>query len=96
MTAGAIIQMVTVTIELPEDVAERLSAVPEGSWRNHYVTQALTIGMDALSPEEAVQERAETIAAIAEALQEVEEGKDRPFEEFVAEWETFWKQQEAS
>ena len=76
--------MPAVTIEAPQDLVDRLIHLPQKE-RDIYTLAALTAGRAALSPEEAALDHQEMIAAVEEALAEVEADKDRPFEEYLQE-----------
>jgi TRAP-type C4-dicarboxylate transport system substrate-binding protein len=80
----------TITIELPDEAAERLARLPEAE-RKRYATAALVAGMEVLTPEEEAADFADAVAALEEAFAEIDAEKDRPFAEYVAEREAFWK-----
>jgi predicted transcriptional regulator len=80
----------TITIELPEELAARLEGLTEEE-RDRYTLAALTAGMGVWTPEEEAQDHADMVVAVNEALDEVDAGRDMPLEELVAEREAFWK-----
>lgn len=80
----------TLTLQLPEDLAQRLSPLPEND-RHRFALAALRYfdPEDTLAIEE--QDKSETIAAVREALAEVDAGLDIPFEEYLEKRRAFWK-----
>lgn len=53
---------------------------------HEFLGQQLQLGHESLSPEEALmlwRERAETVAALYEGLQAVDDGRTRPLDQFV-------------
>jgi hypothetical protein len=80
----------TLTIDVPEELAARFAALPEEA-RARYAAAALAAGVEVLTPEEEAGDFADAVAALEEAFAEIDAGKDRPFAEYVAEREAFWK-----
>jgi predicted transcriptional regulator len=72
----------TLTIDLPEERAFRLNALLPEEARQRFVVSAIA---DALPAQE--QDSAECIAAVEEALADMEMGRSISFEEEKARWQ---------
>jgi predicted transcriptional regulator len=78
--------MPTITLEVSQEVADRLEAVAPES-RNNYAVSALEQGMELLSPDEATQYEREVLAALEEAVEDIAAGRTHSFEQELTRWE---------
>lgn len=76
--------MRTITLEVPEDLADRLEAMPPDE-RNHFATAAIT---DRLAQVE--DDAADTVAALQESIADLGAGKGQSLDDYQAERSAFW------
>ena len=74
----------TVTLELPEDLAARLAARPDAS---EFAAAVLADALDSEEAEEKDYDLDAAVEGIRRGLAEVDAGKGRPLEEFITERE---------
>ena len=78
--------MTTITLKVPDALADRPAALPADP-RDRYTVAALTTGMEALTPQEALREHEETVAALSEAFADIDAGRTYSFEECRDAWQ---------
>jgi predicted transcriptional regulator len=76
--------MRTVTLELPEDLADRLEAMPADE-RNHFAVAVLRDGLA-----EREESDTEVIAALQESIADLDAGKGQSLDDYQAERSAFW------
>jgi predicted transcriptional regulator len=73
----------SVTINIPDDVAARLSELPEGE-RDSFAAEAIAAALEARR-----RDSMECVAAVEEALADLDRGRNMiPFEEICRRWDS--------
>jgi predicted transcriptional regulator len=76
--------MRTITLEIPEELADLLEALPSAQ-RNRYAVAALTAGMDSVTPAEADRDFEEACVGIEAGIADMRAGRLTDFDDWVAQ-----------